>query len=149
MLDARFVRENPEAVATAMKNRNYPWDPSRFANLDEQRRAAIVEEEALQAERNSASKEIGALMGAGKKDEAEAAKEKVRQINDKLTDATAARVKLEDQLNDLLMSVPNLPADTTPVGKDETENPEVRRWGTRASSTSNSKRTGIWAPIFP
>lgn len=130
MLDARFVRENPEAVETAMKNRNYPWDAARFSALDEKRRAAIVEEEALQAERNSASKEIGALMGAGKKDEAESAKEKVRSINDKLTDATAAREKLETELNDLLMSVPNLPSDTTPVGKDETENPEVRRWGT-------------------
>lgn len=75
MLDARFVRENPEAVATAMKNRNYPWTLT-FRKSDEQRRAAIVEEEALQAERNSASKEIGALMGAGKKDEAEAAKER-------------------------------------------------------------------------
>lgn len=130
MLDARYVRENQEAVAQAMKNRNYPWDAERFAKLDEQRRAAITEEEAMQADRNALSKEIGALMGAGKKEEAEAAKQKVRDINGRLASASQAHGEAEDQLKDLLMSVPNLADASTPVGKDETENPEVRRWGT-------------------
>jgi len=139
MLDVRFVRENQEAVATAMKNRNYPWDSSRFSQLDEQRRAAIVEEESLQAERNSLSKQIGGLMAAGKKDEAEAVKEKVRAVNASLADAAAAHEKAEVALTELLMSVPNLPHASTPVGKDENDNPEVRRWGTPRTFDFDSK----------
>ncbi|ANE23063.1 serine--tRNA ligase [Denitrobacterium detoxificans] len=130
MLDARFVRENPELVATAMKNRNFPWDSSRFSELDEKRRAVITEEEALQAERNAMSKSIGALMGQGKKDEAEEAKAKVRAINEKLDELAVAHREAEEAMHTLLMSVPNIPHESTPVGKDETENPEVRRWGT-------------------
>lgn len=130
MLDIRFVRENQEAVAQAMRNRNFDWDASRFAELDEARRAAIKEEEALQAKRNAISKEIGTLMGQGKKDEAEAAKEEVRQINEKLTGASAAHAKAEDALHYMLMRTPNIPDESVPVGKDETENVEMRRWGT-------------------
>lgn len=133
MLDARFVRENLEVVTVAMKNRNYPWDPSRFSSLDESRRAAIQKEESLQAQRNSASKEIGALMGKGLREEAEQAKENVRLINERLEAAKAQREQVEAELTELLMSVPNLPHESTPVGKDETENPEVRRWGTPRS----------------
>ncbi len=130
MLDVRYVRDNQDAVAQAMANRNAAWDRDGFSSLDETRRAAIVEEESLQAERNSISKQIGALMGQGKKDEAEAAKEQVRTINTKLEGATNRRNEAEAQMTELLMTVPNIPSDTTPVGKDETENPEVRRWGT-------------------
>ncbi len=130
MLDVRFVRENQEAVAEAMKNRNASWDGERFAELDEARRAAIAEEETLQAERNTASKQIGAMMAAGQKAEAEAAKEQVRTINEQIAAAGAKRAKADDELRMMLLATPNMPADTTPVGKDENDNPEVRRWGT-------------------
>uniref|UniRef100_A0A7C9JIP9 Serine--tRNA ligase n=1 Tax=Muribaculaceae bacterium Z82 TaxID=2304548 RepID=A0A7C9JIP9_9BACT len=130
MLDVRFVRENQEAVAEAMRNRNASWDGERFAELDEARRAAIAEEESLQAERNTASKQIGAMMAAGQKAEAEAAKEQVRAINEQIAAAGAKRAKADDELRAMLLSTPNMPADTTPVGKDENDNPEVRRWGT-------------------
>ena len=130
MLDIRYVRDNQEAVAQAMANRNFPWDAELFASLDEQRREAISAEESLQAERNAASKEIGKLMGAGKKEEAEAAKEQVRQINEKLAEASAKREEVDAKLNDILVGSPNIPCDATPVGKDESENPERRRWGT-------------------
>ena len=130
MLDIRFVRENQEAVAEAMRNRNASWDGERFAELDEARRAAIAEEESLQAERNTASKQIGAMMAAGQKAEAEAAKEQVRAINEQIAAAGAKRAKADDELRAMLLSTPNMPADTTPVGKDENDNPEVRRWGT-------------------
>lgn len=130
MLDIRYVRDNQEAVAQAMANRNFPWDAELFASLDEQRREAISAEESLQAERNAASKEIGKLMGAGKKEEAEAAKEQVRQINEKLAEASAKRGEVDARLNDILVGSPNIPCDATPVGKDESENPERRRWGT-------------------
>lgn len=130
MLDIRFVRENQEAVAEAMRNRNFAWDAQKFSDLDEQRREAIAAEEALQAQRNKSSKEIGAMMAAGKKEEAEAAKERVRQINEELAAASAKRAAADEELRTILVSSPNLPSDETPVGADENDNPEVRRWGT-------------------
>ena len=130
MLDIRFVRENQDAVAKAMEDRNARWDKARFAELEEARRAAIAEEEALQAQRNSASKAIGQMMGAGKTEEAEAAKEQVRHINEKISAVAALHEEAETALTDILMAAPNMPSDTTPYGKDENDNPEVRRWGT-------------------
>lgn len=130
MLDIRFVRENQEAVATAMKNRNASWDSSRFSELDEARRSAITEEESLQAERNAASKAIGQMMAQGNNDEAEAAKERVRAVNEKIAALSEKRDEAESALNAMLLATPNMPADSTPVGADENDNPEVRRWGT-------------------
>ena len=130
MLDAKFVRENLEAVETACKNRNASWDSELFLKLDEERRAAIAKEEELQGSRNTLSKSIGQLMGQGKKDEAEAAKEEVRKINEALESASAAREKADAELRQILITTPNIPHPTTPVGKDENDNPEVRRWGT-------------------
>ena len=130
MLDIKFVREHQDVVAQAMKNRNGSWDSDAFNELDESRRSFISEEEGLQARRNAASKEIGRLMREGKNEEAEVAKESVRVINEKIAEASAKRDEAERALTELLSHVPNLPSDTTPVGKDETENPEIRRWGT-------------------
>ena len=130
MLDIRYVRENQEAVAEAMRNRNFPWDADKFSELDEKRRAAIAEEESLQAQRNKISKEIGAMMASGRKEEAEAVKEQVRQINEQLSVMSAQRAQVDEDLKAILASTPNLPSETTPVGKDENDNPEVRRWGT-------------------
>ena len=130
MLDIKFVRENPDAVDTAMANRQTSWDRERFFSLDNDRRAVIVEVEELQAKRNSTSKEIGQLMKAGDKDAAEAAKASVRAINDRVAELNARRTELEAALTDLMAHLPNLPYKNTPVGKDETENPERRRWGT-------------------
>ena len=130
MLDIRFVRENQEAVAKAMKDRNFDWDSDRFSQLDEARRAAIAEQEALQAQRNSLSKEIGVLMGQGKKDEAEAIKNQVREVNAKLDGLGSTREEAETALHDMMMRTPNMPHESVPVGVDETENVEMRRWGT-------------------
>lgn len=130
MLDIKFVRDNQEAVAEAMKSRNASWDASRFSQLDETRRAAIAKEEALQAERNAASKSIGAMMAAGQKDEAEAAKERVRAINEEIASVGKEREAADADLRELMMRTPNMPADSTPVGQSEDDNPEVRRWGT-------------------
>ena len=130
MLDIKFVRDNQEAVAEAMKNRHADWDADRFAKLDGDRRAAIQTEEALQAERNTLSKQIGGLMKEGKKDEAESVKARVAQIKTELEGAGAERERIDADLRDLLLHTPNMPSDTTPVGDDENDNPEVRRWGT-------------------
>ena len=129
MLDIKFVRENLDAVAEAMKNRNGSFDVARFTELDEARRSAIVQEETLQAERNSLSKEIGKLMQAGQRDEAEAAKARVAEIKTALEEASVARDEAEAALRTMVMATPNIPHPTTPIGKDENDNPEVRRWG--------------------
>ena len=130
MLDVKYVRDHLDEVAEAMKNRHAHFDPEEFSALDVQRREVIAEEEALQAERNKLSKEIGKMMAAGNADAANEVKETVRQINEKLEAASAARAEADGALQTLLMSVPNLCDASTPVGEDEDDNPEVRRWGT-------------------
>ena len=130
MLDIKFVRENPDAIDVAMANRQTTWDRERFFALDEERRSVITEVEELQATRNAESKKIGVLMREGKRDEAEAAKEAVREVNEKIEGLAARRSELEGELADFMAHLPNLPYEATPVGKDETENPERRRWGT-------------------
>ena len=130
MLDIRFVRENPDAVDAAMANRQTSWDREKFFALDEERRSVITQVEELQATRNAESKNIGALMRDGKRDEAEAAKETVRKVNEQIEGLAARRSELESELDDFMARIPNIPCDATPVGKDETENPERRRWGT-------------------
>ncbi|HEY5541035.1 MAG TPA: serine--tRNA ligase [Coriobacteriia bacterium] len=130
MLDARLVRENPDAVRIAMADRNSHWDIDAFLALDEERRRLIGEVEGLQAQRNESSRVIGALMQAGKRDEAESAKEDVRRINDRITALDAEREVVEADTRDLLLTGPNPPDASVPVGADETENVEVRRWGT-------------------
>lgn len=130
MLDIKYVRENPDAIDIAMAHRQTSWDREKFFELDDERRSVIAEVEELQATRNAESKKIGVLMREGKRDEAEAAKEAVREVNEKIEGLAARRSELEAQLTDFMAHLPNLPYEATPVGKDETENPERRRWGT-------------------
>lgn len=130
MLDIRFVREHLDEVAVAMENRNHSWDSHYFQELDESRRSLIAQEEELLNQRNVLSKSIGKLMGEGKKDEAEAAKAQVSELKERIAGFSAQRSDVEAKLNDILLGTPNMPADSTPIGKDEDDNPEVRRWGT-------------------
>ncbi len=130
MLDIKFVRENPDAVDTAMANRQTSWDRTRFFELDEERRSVITEVEQLQATRNAESKKIGQLMREGKREEANAAKEAVRAVNVQIDGLADRRSALEAELDTFMAHLPNIPCEATPVGKDETENPECRRWGT-------------------
>lgn len=130
MLDIRFVRENLDFVEASLKNRNFPWDSARFTSLDSKRLEAIGAEEALAASRNAKSKEIGTLMAAGKRDEAEKLKDEVRAINEELELASAQRGQVEAEIEQILHSTPNLPDASVPVGVDENDNVEVRRWGT-------------------
>jgi seryl-tRNA synthetase len=130
MLDARFVRENIDAVRTALTNRGADWDVERFLELDEKRRHFIGEVEERQAKRNEASKSIGAMMKEGRSDQAEAAKDEVRRINDEISAFEDDLATVEDQVTELLASIPNIPHESVPVGADEDENVEIRRWGT-------------------
>ena len=130
MLDARFIRENPDVVETALKNRHAKWDFDSFKQLDEQRREIIQQVEALKAQRNAVSKEIGQMMKDGNKQDAEAAKASMREVGDKIEVLDTQRAEIEEKLTALTYSIPNIPGANTPVGDDEDENPEVRRWGT-------------------
>lgn len=130
MLDAKYVRENLDAVRTALEHRNATWDLDAFVSLDEERRALIVEVEGRQARRNEASKAIGGLMKDGRRDEAEALKAEVRDLNDEIGARDERLDQIDAQVRELLLTVPNLPDASVPSGADETENVEVRRWGT-------------------
>ena len=131
MLDIKFVRENPDVVDAACASRqNAHWDRERFFELDAERRQLIVEVEGLQAARNSASKQIGQLMREGKRDEAEAAKAQVAANKDRIAELDEKRGQVEQALFDLVAAIPNIPDETVPYGKDDSDNPEARRWGT-------------------
>ena len=130
MHDIRLLRDHPEILDAAMARRNGSWDKERFLELDKRRRAAISEVEQLQAQRNSASKEIGALMKAGKADEAEEAKAGVRALNERIAVLDAERDEADAAMTELLSHIPNIPADCVPEGKDDSENVEVKKWGT-------------------
>ena len=131
MLDIKFVRENPDAVDRACESRqNAHWDREKFFELDEERRSVISEVEKLQAERNSVSKEIGQLMREGKRDEAEAAKARVAANKERIAELDDKRDKVEQELFDLVAAI----LEVLPVHgvgqEDDSDNPEVRRWGT-------------------
>ncbi|MBX7171438.1 MAG: serine--tRNA ligase [Pyrinomonadaceae bacterium] len=130
MLDLQFVRENLEIVRTALNNRNFSTELlDKFAELDVERRRIIGESDGINQLRNSASKEIGALMQAGKRDEAEAKKAEVAGLKDKQANLDKQRDDAESQMRELLANLPNIPAEGVPVGKDETANVEIRKWG--------------------
>ena len=130
MLDAKLVRENPEAVRGAMLSRGASWDVDKFLALDERRRALIADVETLQARRNVASKQIGALMQQGKRNEAEVSKAEVAELKTDIAAIDAEKTSLDKQVTELLITAPNPPDASVPLGADENENVEVKRWGT-------------------
>ena len=129
MLDIRWIRENPEALDRALKNRGAQPESSRLMALDETRRAAIQKAQEFQTRRNSASKEIG--QAKAKKDEAraQALMAEVATIKDQIAAAEAEEKVAEKALNDALAIIPNVPLDDVPVGPGEHANVEVRKWG--------------------
>jgi len=129
MLDARFVRENIDAVRKAMSDRGAAWSVDAFVELDEERRRLIARTEERQARRNELSKQVGALMKEGRRDEAESLKAQVRTVNDEIETDSGVLDEVEQDVRDLLLTAPNLPDASVPLGADETENVEVRRWG--------------------
>jgi seryl-tRNA synthetase len=130
MLDINYVRENLDAVKAALANRNFPGDLlDKFAELDAERRRVIGEADAVNQQRNAASKEIGALMQAGKSDEAEAKKAEVARMKEKQSGLEHLRDAADASMRDLLANLPNIPATDVPVGADESANVEIRKWG--------------------
>jgi seryl-tRNA synthetase len=130
MLDLNYVRANLERVRAALEARGFPVAALEdFAALDAERRRAIAESDALNARRNASSREIGALMKEGRKEEAEARRKEVGEMKERMAELDAARDDAERRMQELLATVPNVPHESVPVGRDESANVEVRQWG--------------------
>ena len=127
MLDMKFVRENPELVMEAVKRRNGNLDLTEFLELDKKRREITVQVETLKSERNTASQEIGKLKKAGQ--DATEQMAAVRALGDKIAEDDKELKEIEVRLKEILLTIPNIPADDVPVGADDSANPVVRTWG--------------------
>ena len=132
MIDIRIVRDNPELVRENMRKK-FQNDKVTLVDdvlaLDVKRRETIVEVDELRASRNTLSKQIGQLMGQGKKEEAEAVKVQVKANADKLAELEETRKNLDDQVTEIMMKIPNIIDDSVPIGKDDSQNVEVQKYG--------------------
>ncbi len=127
MLDARFVRENIDTVKKSLKCRNYALSLEEFLSFEEQRRSLLKESEELKNRRNVVSEEIGRLRT--QKQDASKLIEEMKGVSDKIKELDEKIRLLEENTNEFLLNIPNIPLETVPIGKDETENVEVRKWG--------------------
>ena len=132
MLDLRFVRENPDIVRQNIKNKfqdeKLPL-VDEVLELDQKNRDIKQEVEALRAEKNKISKEIGALMAQGKKEEAAVLKQKVAENADRMEALSAEEKEVEENIRKIMMIIPNIIDPSVPIGKDDSENVEVERYG--------------------
>ena len=132
MIDIKFLRENPEAVKTNIRNKfqeeKLPMVDEVIA-LDKERREILQEVEALRAERNKASKEIGKLMGQGKREEAEEAKKRVAADGSRIDELTARQKEVDEEINKRMMVIPQIIDPSVPIGKDDSENVEIEKFG--------------------
>ncbi len=129
MLDIKWIRENPEALDAALSKRGASAVSSDVLALDESRRQHIAKVQEAQERRNAASKEIGKAMGEKDMATADRLKAEVAELKTFLTEAEEEERRLDKALNDVLSSLPNVPYDSVPVGKDENDNVETRRVG--------------------
>lgn len=130
MLDLNYVRENLELVRAAMEKRGAAATALEdFVRADAERRQVISESDRLNAERNTASREIGALMKEGKREEAEGRRQAVGELKDRIAELDSQRETVETKMRELLSTLPNIPHESVPVGKDESANAEQARDG--------------------
>lgn len=132
MIDIKLVRENPELVKENMKKKFQDKKlhiVDEVLALDEENRKVIAIAGELRANRNKLSKEIGGLMAQGKKDEAEEAKKKVSAQADELKEIEAREAELGEKVKQLMMAIPNIIDESVPIGKDDSQNVEVKRYG--------------------
>jgi seryl-tRNA synthetase len=131
MLDIKLIRQNPEAVAKQLKKKNFDLDIELFKQLDNERKQADTESQNLLAERKQASKKIGELVKQGTPiDEAKATvNETLAKIEQQLESLKSRAQQAADNLENLMLSVPNIPEDEVPEGNDEDSNVEVLTWG--------------------
>lgn len=132
MLDIKFLRENPEIVKQNIKNKfqdNKLELVDQVIELDSELRKVKQEVEALRAERNKLSKQIGGLMAQGKKEEAEEAKKKVNADSERMAELDVKEKELEEKVKNIMMIIPNIIDPSVPIGKDDSENVELERFG--------------------
>ena len=132
MLDIKFVRENPEIVKQNIRNKfqdNKLELVDKVIELDKENREIKQEVEALRAERNKTSKQIGALMAQGKRDEAEEVKKQVAASGARIDELSAREKEVEEELLKNMMVIPNIIDPSVPIGKDDSENVEIERFG--------------------
>ena len=132
MLDIKFLRTNPDIVKQNIKNKfqdeKLPL-VDQVIELDKEFRESKTRAEALRANRNKVSKQIGALMAQGKKDEAEAVKKQVTDMADELERLSAKETELEEQIRKIMLVIPNIIDPSVPIGKDDSENVEIEKFG--------------------
>jgi len=128
MLDARYVRENVEHVKEALGRRGYEFPLADFLALEERRMSVLKEAEELRNRRNVVSEEIGRLKR--QKEDASARLEEMKGVSDRLKDLDEKLKDFEAETRAFMLSIPNIPHESVPVGRDETENVETERWGT-------------------
>ena len=132
MLDIKFLRENPEVVKQNIRNkfqdRKLPMVDEVIA-LDKENRDIKQEVEALRAERNKQSKEIGKLMGQGKREEAEEIKKQIAEKADRMNELSEKEKEVEEKIRKIMMVIPNIIDPSVPIGKDDSENVEIQRYG--------------------
>ncbi len=132
MIDIKFLRENPEAVKENIRKK---FQDSKLPMVDEvialdaERRSIQQQADTLKADRNKLSKQIGALMGQGKKEEAENVKKQVAANAEKLAELDKQQTELEEKVTKIMMVIPNIIDPSVPIGKDDSENVEVQRYG--------------------
>ena len=132
MLDIKFVRENPEIVKQNIRNK---FQNEKLVLVDEvlkydqENRDIKKEVEALRANRNKISKQIGVLMAQGKKEEAEAVKKEVTQNSERMAELDAREKEVEEEIRKRMMVIPNIIDPSVPIGKDDSENVEIKRYG--------------------
>jgi len=132
MLDLNSVRENLNGVIDALRNRGFPDDLLlAFDRADKERRAAIQSSDLYNADLNRASREIGELIKQGKKDEAIQRRVDVKALKEHVARLNHERDEAEARMKEILEQLPNIPHESVPVGKDESANVEIRRWGTK------------------
>ena len=131
MLDLKLVQKQPEILERNLKVRHSKLSIEDFQKLDGKRRALIAEVETLKSERNKASQEVALLKRGGK--DASARIAELGGLSDRIKALDAETEEARQAVTDWMMGVPNIPDASVPVGKDETENVEIRRWGTPPS----------------
>ncbi|MBQ1847357.1 MAG: serine--tRNA ligase, partial [Clostridia bacterium] len=132
MIDIKFLRENPEIVKQNIRNKfqdeKLPL-VDEVMELDKKNRAYIAEGDRLRADRNRLSKQIGALMGQGKREEAEAVKAQVTANAERLAELETLEAECAEQIKAIMMKIPNIIDPSVPIGKDDSENVEIERFG--------------------
>jgi seryl-tRNA synthetase len=130
MLDIQLLRQDITNIAQRLQTRGYSLDITAFSQLEQQRKQLQMRTEELQAKRNNLSKQIGALKGQGKHDEANEVMAEVAQIKTELEHTDQNYQSIQNQIDSLVLTIPNLPHGDAPIGKDENDNVEIRRVGT-------------------